>query len=112
MAWLLYEGQVVASVESYRSVKPKLLRSCHKKLRDVKGVLLIKDSFFVHNFMASDAVDVVLLDKDFLVLKNVMLGKNRILFIPKNTKYILLASTKTLANYRIDRGDLLKIAGD
>ena len=112
MAWLIYEGQVVASVDSRYSVKSRSFQSCQKKLIAVRGVLLIKHTAVIHNLGAPAAVDVVLLDKDFVVIKEMLLEKNRILLINRAAKYILLASPKTLANYPIGKGDSLRLTDD
>jgi len=112
LAWLIHDGQVIASVEKDKRGKYSLLRSCFGKLKDINGVLMIENAIFIHNIGAPVKVNIIFLDNNLSVVKLRSLGRNRAVFVGHKVKYILVGMPKTLLKDNIHLGDALSIAVD
>jgi len=112
LAWLIHDGQVIASVEKKNYTKYGLLSSCFGKLAGIHGVLLMENTIFVHNIGARGKVDIIFLDNNLSVVKLKSLEKNRAVFVGRKVKYVLVGMPKTLLRDDIRVGDDLSIAVD
>ena len=112
MSWLIYNGQVIASIEERKRGFYEVFQSCGRKLTGVNGVIMTGSVFLLHNIGSSLEVDIIILDEQFSVKKLKFLKGNRFAFVGKKSKYVLLGSKKSLAKYNIQVGDILKIVSE
>jgi uncharacterized membrane protein (UPF0127 family) len=109
MAWLLREGEVLASLEiatSHRSRAAGLLG------RDgVEGALLMERTRSVHTLGMRFAIDVAFCDGDMVVLRAFTLPRNRVTRPVLRARGVVEAEAGSFARWGLAVGDRLEVDG-
>ena len=106
MAWLLRDGEVLASLEvaDRRATRRKGLLG-----RDgIDGALLLVPARSVHSFGMRFPIDVAWLDADLTVLRTVRLARNRMTRPVLSAHSVLEAEAGCFARWRLQPGDHLE----
>lgn len=107
MAWLLRDGEVLASLEvasGHRERSRGLLG------RDgLDGALLLERTHSVHTFGMRFALDVALCDRRLVVLRTRRVVPNRLVLPVGRCRQILEAEAGTFAHWALRPGDQLEI---
>ena len=106
MAWLLRDGDVLASLEvaEDRRARRKGLLG-----RDsIEGALLLVPARSVHSIGMRFPIDVAWLDRDLTVLRTTRLGRNRMTLPVVRAHSVLEAEAGTFARWSLQVGDQLE----
>ncbi|MDP1818436.1 MAG: DUF192 domain-containing protein [Acidimicrobiales bacterium] len=110
MAWLLREGEVLASLEladSRRTRRRGLLG------RDsIDGALLIRPARSVHTLGMRFPIDVAWCDRELVVLRVAQLGRHRVSRPVLRASCVLEAEAGCFARWRLEPGDQLELRSD
>lgn len=72
------------------------------------GGLIFKTRFGVHTFFLKNPIDVIILDKDYRVVKLATLKPNRFFFWNPKHNYVLELPEGTIKRTKIEAGNFLK----
>lgn len=107
MAWLLRDGEVLASLEvasGHRDRRRGLLG------RDgFEGALLLERTRSVHTFGMRFAVDVAFCDAELEVLRTVRLAPHRLALPVRRARRVLEAEAGAFAHWGLCAGDRLEV---
>jgi uncharacterized membrane protein (UPF0127 family) len=110
MAWLVREGEVLASLEvatSWRARRKGLLGRA-----GVEGALLLRPCTSVHTAGMRFDIDVAFCDEDLKVLETVRMRRWRIGRPRPGAKAVLEAEAGAFERWRLRPGDQLEVKGD
>ncbi|MCU1352201.1 MAG: hypothetical protein JWM05_1410 [Acidimicrobiales bacterium] len=109
MAWLLRDGEVLASLQiasSHRS------RACGLLGRDgMEGALLIERTRSVHTVGMRFPLDIAFCDRDMVVLRAVTVPRNRVTRPVLRSRGVLEAEAGSFARWGLVVGDQLEVDG-
>ncbi len=109
MAWLLRDGEVLASVEVASSLMARSRGLLGKK--SLEGALLLGHTRSVHTVGMRFAIDVAFLTDDLRVIATRTLGRNRIALSRRGGRCVLEAEAGAFARWQLVAGDQLEIKG-
>jgi uncharacterized membrane protein (UPF0127 family) len=107
MAWLLRDGEVLASLEvaaSRRDRSRGLLGRDH-----LDGALLIERARSVHSIGMRFAIDVAFCDHDLLVVRTVGLRPGRVTLPALRARHVIEAEAGTFVHWGLRPGDALEV---
>lgn len=107
MAWLLRDGEVLASLEvaSGRRERGRGLLG-----RDgLDGALLLERTRSVHTFGMRFAVDVALCDGELVVLRTLRAAPHRLVLPVRRGRHVLEAEAGAFAHWQLRPGDELEV---
>ena len=107
MAWLVRDGEVLATLEVAESAKA---RSRGLLGRDgIEGVLLLQPARSVHTIGMRFAIDVAHLDRDLVVLRTCTMRRWRLGRVVLKANAVLEAEAGAFAHWELKPGDQLEI---
>lgn len=109
MAWLLRNGEVLASVEVASSLAARSRGLLGKK--SFEGALLLRHTRSVHTIGMRFAIDVAFLTDDLSVVATTTLGRQRIALPRRGGRSVLEAEAGAFARWQLAPGDQLEIKG-
>jgi len=109
VAWLLRDGEVLASVEVAES---RRARSRGLLGRDgVDGALLLRPCRSVHTVGMRFAIDVAFCDDDLRVLRVVTMPRHRLSRLVWRSRAVIEAEAGAFARWGLQPGDTLEVKG-
>ncbi len=109
MAWLLRDGEVLASVEVAES---RRARSRGLLGRDgVDGALLLRPCRSVHTVGMRFPIDVAFCDDDLRVLRVVTMPRHRLSRLVWRSRAVIEAEAGAFARWGLQPGDTLEVKG-
>jgi uncharacterized membrane protein (UPF0127 family) len=109
MAWLLCNGEVLASLDVASSVLAKSRGLLGKK--SYEGAMLLRGTRSVHTIGMRFAIDVAFLTTDMRVVAVVTLRPQRIALPRRGGRSVLEAQAGAFERWALAPGDLLEIKG-
>src|ERR1017187_293372 len=109
MAWLLRNGEVLASLDVASSVIAKSRGLLGKK--SYEGAMLLRGTRSVHTIGMRFAIDVAFLSDDLRVVAVVTMRPQRIAFPRRGGRSVLEAQAGAFERWALTPGDLLEIKG-
>jgi uncharacterized membrane protein (UPF0127 family) len=109
MAWLLCDGEVLASVEVASSLAARSRGLLGK--RRFEGALLLHRTRSVHTIGMRFAIDVAFLTDDLRVVATTTLARQRIALPRRGGRSVLEAEAGAFARWNLVAGDQLEIKG-
>ena len=109
MAWLLREGEVLASVEVASSLAARSRGLLGKK--SYGGAMLLRHTRSVHTIGMRFPVDVAFLTRDLTVIATTTLGRQRIALPRRGGRCVLEAEAGAFERWQLVAGDRLEIKG-
>jgi len=110
MAWLVHDGQVLASVERADSLRARTVGLLGR--RDFPGALLIEKTKSVHTLCMKFPIDVAFCDADLTVVRIVTMPKHRVSKIEFSASCAIETEAGRFRHWQIEVGDQLEIRGD
>ena len=110
MAWLLREGEVLASVEvstSWRSRARGLLGR-----ERLEGALVLQPCRSVHTLGMRFPLDVAFCDADMTVVRVARMGRHRVSLPVWRSRTVIEAEAGAFARWNLRPGDKLEIKGE
>lgn len=106
MAWLLRQGEVLASLERERADgrRPVIFRR-----QPLVGALLVRSRRPIHTIGARRALDVAWLDAEYVVVDTCRMAPNRIGLPRRHACSILQAEAGAFERWKLRPGDRLEI---
>jgi uncharacterized protein len=109
VAWLLRDGEVLASLETAES---RRARARGLLGRDgIDGALLLPGARSVHTVGMRFAIDVAFCDADMTVLRVVTLPRHRVSRPVLRARCVIEAEAGALARWNVRPGDVLEVKG-
>ena len=109
MAWLLRDGEVLASVEVASSLVGRSRGLLGKK--SFEGALLLRGTRSVHTIGMRFPIDVAFLTEDMQVVAVATLAPQRIALPRRRGRSVLEAEAGAFARWGLEAGDQLEIKG-
>ena len=109
MAWLLCNGEVLASLDVASSVIAKSRGLLGKK--SYEGAMLLRGTRSVHTIGMRFAIDVAFLSDDLRVVAVVTMRPQRIALPRRGGRSVLEAQAGAFERWALTPGDLLEIKG-
>ncbi|MGA2530541.1 MAG: DUF192 domain-containing protein [Acidimicrobiales bacterium] len=109
MAWLLRDGEVLASVEVASSLMAKSRGLLGKK--NYEGAMLLRGTRSVHTIGMRFAIDVAFLSDDLRVVATTTLRRQRIALPHRGGRSVLEAEAGAFERWNLLAGDHLEIKG-
>jgi uncharacterized membrane protein (UPF0127 family) len=107
MAWLLREGEVLASLEVATGARERMRGLLGRD--GIDGALLLRPARSVHTLGMRFAIDVAFLDGDLVVVKVVTMGCHRIGLPVPRTRAVLEAEAGAFGRWNLRPGDQLDV---
>ena len=108
MAWLVYDGTVLASVERADSIKSRTLGLLGRD--EIDGALLLRGAKSVHTIGMRFPIDVAFCDDDMVVLRIVTMPKHRVSKIEFGATCAIETTAGRFRHWQIEPGAQLEIA--
>ncbi len=109
MAWLLRDGEVLASVTVASSTRDRLRGLLGRD--SFEGALLIRPARSVHSLGMRFPIDVAFCDRDLVVLRTLHLGRHRLSRPVWRAACVLEAPAGSFGSWRLGMGDRLEVSG-
>jgi uncharacterized membrane protein (UPF0127 family) len=109
MAWLLRDGQVLASLELASTARSRARGLLGRD--GVDGAMLLRPARSVHTLRMRFPIDVAFCDDDLVVLRMVTMARNRIGRPVRRARCVIEAEAGTFAHWNLQPGDQLEIQG-
>jgi hypothetical protein len=109
MAWLLRDGEVLASVEVASSLVARSRGLLGKK--GYEGALLLRHTRSVHTIGMRFAIDVAFLTNDLRVVATTTMGRQRLALPHRKGRCVLEAEAGAFARWQLAPGDQLELKG-
>jgi len=109
MAWLVRDGQVLASLEVAESVRARTRGLLGRD--GIDGAILLQPARSVHTFRMRFAIDVAFCDVDLRVVRTVRLAPNRITAPVRGARAVIECEAGLLAKWGVAVGDELEVRG-
>lgn len=110
MAWLLREGEVLATLEIADSLRARTRGLLGRD--GLEGAILLRPARSVHTFGMRFPIDVAFCDADLVVIGTTTLRPNRATLPRWRARAVIEAEAGALARWRVRPGDRLDIKGD
>jgi uncharacterized membrane protein (UPF0127 family) len=107
MAWLLRDGQVLASLEVRESLWGRSRGLLGRP--GLEGAMLLRRTRGVHSFGMRFAMDVAFLDRELVVLDTTRLGRFSVAWPRWKARSVLEAEAGAFARWGLKPGDQLSI---
>ena len=107
MAWLLRDGEVLASLEEAESIGDRVKGLLGRD--GVDGALLIRKARSVHTLGMRFPIDVAFCDDDLRVLDVVCMPRHRVGRPRRKATCVIEAEAGAFERWRLRRGDVLEI---
>jgi uncharacterized membrane protein (UPF0127 family) len=107
MAWLVREGQVLASVEVAESFRGRIVGLLGRD--GVEGALLLRPAWSVHTLGLRFPIDVAFLDRDLRVLRTTTMRPWRLGRPMLSSRAVLEAEAGAFASWELAVGDALEL---
>lgn len=108
MAWLLRDGEVLASLEVADAASSRTRGLLGRDGLD--GALLLRPAAAVHTLGMRFSIDVAFCDADLVVLETVMMPRWRLGRPRPSARAIVEAEAGAFARWRLQPGDALEVA--
>jgi uncharacterized membrane protein (UPF0127 family) len=109
MAWLIREGEVLASLEVATSIGVRFRGSAGRD--QLEGALLLRPPLVLHTIGRPFAVDVAFCDADLKVLTTVWLDRWRIALPRRMARRLVVAEAGAFERWHLAVGDRLEVKG-
>jgi uncharacterized membrane protein (UPF0127 family) len=109
MAWLLRDGEVLASVEVASSLMAKSRGLLGKK--SFEGALLLRGTRSVHTIGMRFAIDVAFLSDDLRVIAVTTVARQRLVMPRRKGRSVLEAEAGAFERWGLNAGDQLELKG-
>jgi uncharacterized membrane protein (UPF0127 family) len=109
MAWLLRDGEVLASVEVASSLMARSRGLLGKK--SFEGAMLLRHTRSVHTVGMRFAIDVAFLSDDLRVVAVTTLRRQRVALPRRGGRCVLEAQAGAFARWQLVAGDQLELKG-
>jgi len=109
MAWLLRDGEVLASVDVASSLVARSRGLLGKK--SFEGALLLRRTRSVHTIGMRFAIDVAFLTDDLVVVAVTTLARQRFALPRRGGRCVLEAEAGAFSRWELKAGDQLEIKG-
>ncbi len=110
MAWLLRDGQVLASLEVAATARARARGLLGRD--GVEGALLLRPARSVHTLRMRFPIDVAFCDGDMVVVRVVTMVRNRIGRPVRLARCVIEAEAGTFAHWDLKPGDQLEVKGE
>ncbi|MDZ7732025.1 MAG: DUF192 domain-containing protein [Acidimicrobiia bacterium] len=110
MAWLLRDGEVLATLEVAESFRDRTRGLLGRDGLD--GALLLRPAKSVHTFRMRFPLDVAFVDRDLTVLRTVRLAPNRLCRPCVRATAVVETEAGNLERWGVRVGDVLEIKGE
>lgn len=110
MAWLLRDGEVVASLEVATTVTARARGLLGRD--GVDGAIALRPARSVHTVRMRFPIDVAFCDRDLVVLRTVTMARNRIGRPVRRSHCVIEAEAGSFAHWNLKAGDQLEIRGE
>ncbi len=110
MAWLVYEGTVLASVERADSFMRRTVGLIGRA--DFDGALLLERTKSVHTLGMKFPIDVAFCDQDMRVLRIVTMPRHRVSKMTFGASCAIETEAGRFRHWQISVGDQLEIRGE
>ncbi|MGH9137277.1 MAG: DUF192 domain-containing protein [Acidimicrobiales bacterium] len=110
MAWLLREGEVLASLEIAASRRDRAAGLLGRS--GIEGALLIEAARSVHTIGMKFPIDVAFVDADGVVLRTRTLRPWRLTMPVRGASRVVEAEAGTFASWDLQPGDKLEVNGE
>ena len=107
MAWLLREGDVLASLELAESIAARTRGLVGR--RSIEGALLLRRTRAVHTFGVRFPIDVAFCDKELVVLEVTTMARYRVGLPRIKARSVLEARAGAFEQWHLRPGDKLEI---
>ena len=107
MAWLLRDGEVLASLEVASSVGARVKGLLGRD--GLEGALLLRPAFSVHTLGMRFPLDVAFCDRDLVVLSMVRMGRWRLGRPRRRARAVLEAEAGAFERWGLAVGDQLEV---
>jgi uncharacterized protein len=107
MAWLLREGEVLASLEVARGRKARMRGLLGRD--GIEGALLLQPCRSVHSMGLRFPIDVAFCDRDLVVVRIVRLGRFRATRPVIRAQAVIEAEAGSFARWALRLGDQLEV---
>lgn len=107
MAWLVREGQVLASVEVAESLRGRFVGLLGRD--GLEGALLLRPAWSVHTLGMRFPIDVAFLDRDLRVLRTTTMRPWRLGRPMLSSRAVLEAEAGAFASWNLAVGDALEL---
>lgn len=109
MAWLLRDGEVLATLDTADSFATRLRGLLGRD--EMEGALLIRPARSVHTFGMRFPIDVAFCDRDLVVVDTVTMGRHRLGRPRLRARCIIEAPSGAFARWNLQPGDRLEVKG-
>ncbi len=110
MAWLLRDGEVLASLELATSAKARARGLLGRD--GVEGAMLLRPARSVHTLRMRFPIDVAFCDGDLLVIRTVTMSRNRLGRPVRRARCVIEAEAGAFGHWNLRPGDQLEIRGE
>jgi uncharacterized protein len=107
VAWLVRDGQVLASLEVADSFRPRLRGLLGRD--GIDGALLLRPATSVHTLGMRFPLDVAFLDRDLTVLATVRMARHRLGRPRRGARAVLEAEAGAFDRWSLRVGDRLEV---
>ncbi len=110
MAWLLRDGEVLASLEVCGSARSRARGLLGRD--GVEGAVLLRPASSVHTFGMRFPIDVAHCTRDLIVLHTATMARNRLALPHWRARAVLEAEAGSFARWGLAPGQQLEVSGD
>jgi uncharacterized membrane protein (UPF0127 family) len=107
MAWLIREGEVLASLEVAESMTARLKGLAGRN--QLEGALLLRPPLVLHTIGLAFAVDVAFCDADLKVLSTLRLHRWRVALPRLAARRLVVAEAGAFERWRLEVGDPIEV---
>lgn len=107
MAWLLREGEVLASLEIADRLRPRLKGLIGRN--ELDGAILLRPANQVHTFLMKFPIDVAFCGRDMTVVRTTSMKPHRIGRPTLKSKCVIEAPAGAFERWRLRPGDKLEV---
>lgn len=110
MAWLVRDGEVLASLEVARTRRDRMRGLLGRD--GIEGALLLRPARSVHTFRMRFPIDVAYVDADLVVVRVRTMERNRLGWPRWRAAGVLEAEAGVMRSWGLARGHRLEVRGD
>ncbi len=110
MAWLLRDGDVLASLELATSAKARTRGLLGRD--GVDGAMALRPARSVHTLGMRFPIDVAFCDRELVVLRTVTMARNRLSRPVRRAHWVIEAEAGSFARWNLHPSDQLEIRGE
>jgi uncharacterized membrane protein (UPF0127 family) len=109
MAWLLREGDVLASVEVARGARDRMQGLLGREPETVTGALVLRPCRQVHTLGMRGPIDVAFCDRDGVVLRVLTVAPWRVTRVVWRAGFVVEAAAGAFDRWRLRPGDTVEV---